>query len=123
MKLLIFIFSKKIKGIYETNSLKYNKKIYKGYNHPAKKYEILNPFNNRFKIAEIAKEAKRVYIFEIENENLCHVGSSKNLYYRVCSYFMPSILSRADRRVLRYFKKYGFDNVKLILYILDSNYS
>jgi hypothetical protein len=112
-----------IKGIYEINSLGYNKKIYKGQNHPAKKYEILNPFSNRSKIAEVAKEAKGVYIFEVENKNLCYVGSSINLYNRVCSYFMPSILSRADRRVLRYFNKYGFENVKLILYILDANYS
>lgn len=36
---------------------------------------------------------------------------------------MPSILSRGDRRVLKYFNKYGFENVKLNLYILDSNYS
>lgn len=118
-----FLNFKNIKGIYEINSLGYNKKIYKGHNHPAKKYEILNPFSNRSKIAELAKEAKGVYIFEIENKNLCYVGSSINLYNRVCSYFMPSILSRADRRVLRYFNKYGFDNVKLILYILDANYS
>lgn len=30
-------FKKTIKGIYEINSLGYNKKIYKGHNHPAKK--------------------------------------------------------------------------------------
>ena len=36
---------------------------------------------------------------------------------------MPSILSKADRRVLRYFNKYGFRNVKLSLYILDDNAS
>ena len=113
---------KNIKVIPEINSL-VGKKIYKGHNHPAKKYEILNPFNNRFEIAKVAKEAKGVYIFEIENENLCYVGSSINLYNRVCSYFMPSILSKADRRVLRYFNEYGFDNVKLILYILDTDYS
>lgn len=120
-----FLNFKNIKGIYANNSLGYNKnkKIYKGHNHPANKYEILNPFSNRSKIAEVAKEAKGVYIFEIENKNLCYVGSSINLYNRVCSYFMPSILSRADRRVLRYFNKYGFDNVKLILYILEANYS
>jgi hypothetical protein len=35
---------------------------------------------------------------------------------------MPSILSKADRRVLRYFNKYGFDNVRLILYILDASW-
>jgi NUMOD1 domain len=31
---------------------------------------------------------------------------------------MPSILANADRRILRYFNKYGFKDVKLILYIL-----
>ena len=122
VKYLIFNNFKNLNEIYD-NSLEYNKKIYKGKNHPAKKYEILNPFSNRSKIAEVAKGAKGIYIFEIENNNLCYVGSSINLYNRVCSYFMPSILSKADRRVLRYFNKYGFDNVKLILYILDVNYS
>jgi hypothetical protein len=52
---------------------------------------------------------------------MAYVGSSINLYNRVCSYFMPSILAKADRRVLRYFNKYGFSNVKLTLLILDSD--
>jgi hypothetical protein len=123
VKLLKFNILNSLQETYENNSLGNNKKIYKGNNHPAKKYEILDPFSNRSKIAEIAKGAKGVYIFEIENINSCYVGSSINLYNRVCSYFMPSILSKADRKVLRYFNKYGFDNVKLILYILDANYS
>lgn len=37
-----------------------------------------------------------------DNNNI-YVGSSINLYNRVCSYFMPSILSKSDRRVLQYF--------------------
>jgi hypothetical protein len=86
-------------------------------------YIIDNPFDNRKSIAEYAKNKKGVYIFEILNKNLYYVGSSINLYSRVCSYFMPSILSKADRRVLRYFNKYGFRNVKLSLYILDDNAS
>ena len=84
-------------------------------------YIINNPFYNRKLIAEYAKNKKGVYIFEILNKNLYYVGSSINLYSRVCSYFMPSILSKADRRVLRYFNKYGFKDVKLILYILDDS--
>lgn len=86
-------------------------------------YIINNPFDNRKLIAEYAKNKKGVYIFEILNKNLYYVGSSINLYSRVCSYFMPSILSKADRRVLRYFNKYGFKDVKLSLYILDDNAS
>jgi len=56
-------------------------------------------------------------------KKLYYVGSSINLYSRVSSYFLPSILSKADRRVLRYFNKYGFKDVKLSLYILDDNTS
>ena len=86
-----------------------------------KKIEILDPYHNRNKIAEVAKGAKGVYNFEVENKNICYVGSSINLYNRVCSYFMPSILKKADRKVLRYLNKYGFTDIKLILLILDSN--
>jgi hypothetical protein len=80
-------------------------------------YKILNPFINRRSIAEVAKNKKGVYIFEIINSKTYYIGSSINLYSRVCSYFMPSILAKANRRVLRYFKKYGFKNVILTLYI------
>lgn len=104
------IFSKKIR-YYSTSSKNSNS------------YIIDNPFDNRKLIAEYAKNKKGVYIFEILNKNLYYVGSSINLYSRVCSYFMPSILSKADRRVLRYFNKYGFKDVKLSLYILDDNAS
>src|ERR1700723_546337 len=107
---------------------KTDSKHYKGYKHPHKKYEILDPFHNRSKIAKIAKGAKGVYLFssirrEVESKNIRYVGSSINLYNRVCSYFMPSILAKADRRVLRYFNKSGFSNIKLTLFILDSNTS
>ena len=64
-------------------------------------YIIDNPFDNRKSIAEYAKNKKGVHIFEILNKNLYYVGSSINLYSRLTSYFMPSILSKADRRVLR----------------------
>lgn len=92
----------------------------KGINHPHKKFEILDPYNNRFKIADVAKGSKGVYLFEVEKD-CAYVGSSINLYSRVCSYFMPSILAKADRKVIRYFNKYGFSNVKLTLFILEPN--
>jgi len=79
--------------------------------------KIVNPFENRKEILYVAKNKKGVYIFEIPNKNLYYIGSSINLYSRVCSYFMPSILNKADRYVLRYFKKYGFKDVNLILHI------
>jgi Cytochrome C and Quinol oxidase polypeptide I/GIY-YIG catalytic domain len=79
--------------------------------------KIENPLDNRKEILNVAKNKKGVYIFEISNKNIYYIGSSINLYSRVCSYFMPSILNKADRHVLRYFKKYGFNNVNLILHI------
>ena len=88
-----------------------------------KTYNIKNTFKNKKIISDYAKNKKGVYIFELLNKNLYYVGSSINLYSRVCSYFMPSILSKADRRVLRYFNKYGFKDVKLSLYVLDDNAS
>lgn len=84
-------------------------------------YIIDNPIENRKLIAEFAKKKKGVYIFEVLNRNLYYVGSSINLYSRVCSYFMPSILTKADRRVLRFFNKYGFKDVKLYLCLLEDN--
>ena len=68
----------------------------KGFNHPHKKVEILDPYHHRTQIAKVAKNSKGVYLFEIENLNMKYVGSSINLYNRVCSYFMPSIFSKAD---------------------------
>lgn len=82
---------------------------------------IENPFDNRKYIAEIAKNKKGVYIFEILDKNLYYIGSSINLYSRICSYFFTSILAKADRRVIRYFRKYGFKNVNLILYIMKDS--
>jgi GIY-YIG catalytic domain len=82
---------------------------------------IINPFDNRIKILDVAKNKKGIYIFEILNKNTYYIGSSINLYSRVCSYFMPSILNKADRYVLRYFKKYGFKNVNLILYVMKDS--
>jgi hypothetical protein len=101
----------------------YNTTPRKGLNHPYQKIEILDPYSNRLKIAECAKGAKGVYLFEVINTKIADIGSSINLYNRVCSYFMPSILARTDRKVLRYFNKYGFNNVKLTLFIMDSTSS
>jgi GIY-YIG catalytic domain/NUMOD1 domain len=86
--------------------------------HKYTKIFIPNAFYNRFEIASAAKKAKGVYIFKTSTGS-CYVGSSISLYNRVCSYFMPSILAKGDRRVLRYFHKYGFKDVSLTLYILE----
>ena len=52
-----------------------------------------------------------------------YVGHSINLYNRISSYFMPSILNSKARRVLRYLNKYGFSNIKLTIYIMNENSS
>jgi len=52
-----------------------------------------------------------------------YVGHSINLYNRISSYFMPSILKTKARRVLRFFNKYGFSNIKLTIYIMNENSS
>lgn len=52
-----------------------------------------------------------------------YVGHSINLYNRISSYFMPSILKTKARRVLRYLNKYGFSNIKLTIYIMKDTSS
>lgn len=52
-----------------------------------------------------------------------YVGHSINLYNRISSYFMPSILNTKARRVLKYLNKHGFSNIKLTIYIMDINSS
>lgn len=86
--------------------------------HKFTKVFVKDCFHNRGQIAAVAKRAVGVYVFTAPN-GACYVGSSVSLYNRVCSYFMPSILAKADRRVLRFFHKYGFEGVSLTLYILE----
>lgn len=88
--------------------------------HKYTKIFIANAFYNRFEIASAAKKVTGVYIFKTYTGS-CYVGSSISLYNRVCSYFMPSILAKSDRRVLRYFHKYGFKDVSLTLYVLEAD--
>ncbi len=47
-----------------------------------------------------------------------YVGHSINLYNRISSYFMPSILKTKARRVLRHLNKHGFSDIKLTIYIM-----
>lgn len=88
--------------------------------HNYTKYVITNAIQHRDSIAAIAKNRVGVYLWKSPIGD-CYVGSSINLYSRVISYFMPSILSKADRRVLRYFRKSGFKNTELTLFVMDSN--
>jgi hypothetical protein len=120
----IIIFNKKYfqtKFFIDKKKISYNNTPKRGYKHPYKEILIKEPYSNRTEIAKYAKEKKGIYLFEIKSKNLKYIGSSINLYNRVCSYFMPSILSKSDRKVLRYFNKYGFKDVNLTLFIMDKN--
>jgi hypothetical protein len=83
------------------------------------KIEIEDPYNNRDIILKISKKQKGVYIWESLNGKNQYVGHSINLYNRISSYFMPSILKTKARRVLRYFNKHSFTEIKLTIYIVD----
>jgi hypothetical protein len=78
-----------------------------------------DPFNNRNIILNVTKSQKGIYIWETLDRKHMYVGHSINLYNRISSYFMPSILKTKARRVLRYLNKYGFNNIKLTIYIMD----
>jgi hypothetical protein len=107
-------FTQPTKDSINNNPIKHNKEP-----HKYSKIFIPNAFYNRFEIAAVAKKATGVYIFK-SSTGSCYVGSSISLYNRVCSYFMPSILAKGDRRVLRYFHQNGFKDVSLTLYILEN---
>ena len=83
------------------------------------KIYIENPFNNRDIVLKVSKNQKGVYVWE-SNDHV-YVGHSINLYNRISSYFMPSILKTKARRVLRYFNKHGFENTNLTIYIMNEN--
>ncbi|KIH86269.1 cytochrome oxidase subunit 1 (mitochondrion) [Sporothrix brasiliensis 5110] len=85
------------------------------------KIYIENPFNNKNLVSKVSKNQKGVYIWESNNH--AYVGHSINLYNRISSYFMPSILKTKARRVLRYFNKHGFQDTNLTIYIMNENSS
>jgi hypothetical protein len=88
--------------------------------HSFVKVVIDSPYENRDLIT-VAKNKVGVYIFEVLGKKDVYVGHSINLYSRICSYFMPSILNTKARYVLKYFNKYGFNNVRLTILILKSD--
>ena len=80
---------------------------------------IKDPYINRDTILKITKKQKGVYVWAtLDNKNM-YVGHSINLYNRISSYFMPSILKTKARKVLRYLNKNGFNDINLTVYIMD----
>jgi hypothetical protein len=114
-----------VKIDYENNNIvKIGNDINNNDKKPKHKYvKILvdNPFNNRDIILKVTKKQKGVYIWESLDDKHKYVGHSINLYNRISSYFMPSILKTKARRVLRYLNKHGFNDMKLTIYIMNEN--
>ena len=82
---------------------------------------VENPYMNREMILKLAKKQKGVYVWEtLDGKNL-YVGHSINLYNRISSYFMPSIINTKARKVLKYLNKQGFDFIKLTIYIMNES--
>jgi hypothetical protein len=111
---------------YDNNIVKIGSDInnndnYKKPKHKYVKILVDNPFNNRDIILKVTKKQKGVYIWESLDDKHKYVGHSINLYNRISSYFMPSILKTKARRVLRYLNKLGFNDMKLTIYIMDEN--
>ena len=83
------------------------------------KITVENPYNNRDIILKVTKKQKGVYIWETLDGKNIYVGHSINLYNRISSYFMPSILNTKARKVIRHLNKHGFNDIKLTIYIMD----
>jgi hypothetical protein len=81
--------------------------------------KVKDPYNNRDTILKFTKKQKGVYIWESSDGEPLYVGHSVNLYNRISSYFMPSILKTKARRVLRHLNKHGFIGINLTIYIVD----
>jgi GIY-YIG catalytic domain/NUMOD1 domain len=79
--------------------------------------EVINPYNNRKVLKNAYKGVKGIYIWEILNSKDIYVGYSVNLYNRIVSYFKSDILKKGTRKVLVYFRTYGFKDVHLKVYI------
>ena len=87
--------------------------------HDYVKILVDNPFINRDIILKVTKKQKGIYVWESLDGKHVYVGHSINLYNRISSYFMPSILKTKARRVLRYLNKYDFSEIRLTIYIMD----
>lgn len=91
--------------------------------HKYVKVLVKDPFNNRDIILKVTKKQRGVYLWESLDGQQKYIGHSINLYNRISSYFMPSILKTKARRVLRYLNKHGFSKIILTIYIMDEKSS
>ena len=71
-----------------------------------------DPSTNRKTIKAFCDKRPGAYVWEAPN-NKVYVGRSTNLYTRIRSYFLPSVLKRRDQRVISYFNKHRFKHTLL----------
>lgn len=84
---------------------------------------ITRAFYNRDQISKYGKKIPGVYVFQDTTTGAMYVGAAVNLYNRVTSYFMPSIVKGQGRRVYRYFDKYGYETTNVTLFMLPKGTS
>lgn len=80
--------------------------------------DITRAYYNRNQISKQGKNVPGVYVFQDTKTGAMYVGAAVNLYNRVTSYFMPSIVQGQRRRVYRYFDKYGYESTNVTLFLL-----
>lgn len=80
---------------------------------------FVDPAENRKSFREFSKGRCGVYVWQAAKGNT-YVGRSTNLYTRIRSYFLPSVLKRKDQRVIFFFNKHGFKGVVLHILRLPS---
>ena len=90
-----------------------------GNKHKYTKVFIKDPYNNRDTIQRLAKKQKGVYVWSSSDGKNMYVGRSINLYSRISSYFMPSILKSEARKVIKYLNKHSFNDINLTIYLMD----
>lgn len=86
--------------------------------HKYERIDVPNCYSNRKPISQYGKKVPGVYVLKDMITGAIYVGSSVDLYNRVLSYFMPSIINVGNRRVYRYFRTHGHRNLHLILFTL-----
>lgn len=84
--------------------------------HKYERIDVPNCYSNRKPISQHGKKVPGVYVLKDMVTGAIYVGSSVDLYNRVLSYFMPSIINVGNRRVYRYLRTHGHENLHLILF-------
>ena len=77
--------------------------------------------NNRIYIKSVSENKAGIYIW-LTPLNKIYIGRSINLYARIRSYYHSTPKQKGISLIRRYLKKYGFDNMRLILFIVSKKH-